>query len=224
MAPTIGITADLLEQDGLTRIRCTRQYAGAIHAAGGIPVVLPPVTDEVRPYRDDPATEPFGEPTHPETNRVHPDRQRFEATLLTALDATEHPVLGICLGMQMMALHHGGRLHQHLPESHPDIAASHDCAVHAIHRVVDDCPTLPVAGDVFSRHHQAVADPGSLRLIATAADGLIEAIDAPGARFYLGLQWHPERTERPELGLSIFETFVEQANRFAPASGRNQRP
>lgn len=222
MAPRIGITADLFDKDRLTRVSVTRHYVQAVQAAGGLPLILPPVVEHVPAYLelcdgivltggDDPVTEPFGVPTHPRAHRVHSDRQRFETALLTALDATDHPVLGICLGMQMMALHHGGRLHQHLLESHPDSAASHDRAVHRIQRIADDCPALPESGEVFSRHRQAVAHPGTLHVAAVADDELIEAIHAPGPRLYLGVQWHPERTETPALGHALFNTLIQAA-------------
>ena len=67
---------------------------------------------------DDPRTEPFGEPTHPKATPVEPERQAFETALLEELQRRPGaPVLGVCLGMQMMALHAGGKLNQ---KSHSD--------------------------------------------------------------------------------------------------------
>ena len=68
-------------------------------------------------------------------------------------------------------------------------------------------------GTVVSSHRQAVDDPGSMRILATADDGVIEAIDipAPERRFYLGVQWHPERGGEGPLNRGLIRTFVEAA-------------
>jgi putative glutamine amidotransferase len=66
---------------------------------------------------------------------------------------------------------------------------------------------------VTSHHRQAVRDAGSMRVLAHSPDGVIEAIERPGARFQVGVQWHPERTEDPALGLGLFEALVQAARR-----------
>src|SRR5690606_30123082 len=167
---------------------------------------------------DDPDTEPFGEPTHPAARRIHPDRQRFETALLRALDQRrEMPVLGICLGMQMMALAAGGRLNQHMPEDTPTHADHYDDRPHSLTRVCNGSVLWEAApqgaGVVTSWHRQAVRDPGRLRIVARAPDGVIEAIDDPGRAFYLGVQWHPERTSDPGLGIELFRRLVAAASR-----------
>jgi len=217
----VGITADVVEQEGRTRLRVALAYAEAVRAAGGIPVVLPPMpgTSQELIYRvqafvftggDDPATEPFGVPTHPEANLIHPDRQAFAVELLTLLrdEYPTRPVLGVCLGMQLMALLAGGTLHQHMPESHPDSHAGHLDADHEIRPVAGE---LLVPGKVHSWHHQCVDAPGSLRVTAEAPDGVIEAVDDPARRFYVGVQWHPERTSSRALGQALFERLVSEA-------------
>jgi putative glutamine amidotransferase len=160
---------------------------------------------------DDPATERYGEPTHPAAKLVHPDRQRFEEALLAALDQAREktkPVLGICLGMQMMALHRGGALHQHLPDVLPTAPEHQNDHQHA----VEPAPGAGLArGTVASWHHQAVRDAGRMRVIASAPDGVIEAIDDPARAFYLGVQWHPERTSDPKLGQELFDRLVAAA-------------
>ncbi len=160
---------------------------------------------------DDPATERYGEPTHPAAKVVHPDRQRFEEALLAALDEAREnakPVMGICLGMQMMALHRGGALHQHLPDVLPTAVEHQNDHQH----VVEPSPGAGLPrGTVASWHHQAVRDAGRLRVIARAADGVIEAVDDPARGFYLGVQWHPERTSDPKLGQELFDRLVKAA-------------
>lgn len=160
---------------------------------------------------DDPATERYGEPTHPAAKLVHPDRQRFEEALLAALDEARQrvkPVLGICLGMQMMALHRGGALHQHLPDVLATAAEHQNDHQHTL----EPAPGAGLPrGAVASWHHQAVRDAGRLRVIARASDGVIEAIDDPARGFYLGVQWHPERTSDPKLGQELFDRLVKAA-------------
>jgi len=114
-------------------------------------------------------------------------------------------VLGICLGMQMMALHHGGALHQHLPDVLP--AALADVHAHGTHEVVALADAPFGSHEVFSHHHQAVSNPGDMQVIATAGD-VIEAITLPGDRFYLGVQWHPERTADHDQSQAIFNRFI----------------
>ncbi|TVQ62255.1 MAG: gamma-glutamyl-gamma-aminobutyrate hydrolase family protein [Phycisphaerales bacterium] len=158
---------------------------------------------------DDPRTERYGEPTHPRANPVHPDRQAYEEALLRVLDepAFAHkPVLGVCLGMQMMALHRGGSLVQHMPDEIPTHADHMDDRVHEI----EPCETHAAVrgGAITSWHRQCVRSAGSMRIVARAPDGVIEAIDDPARAFYVGVQWHPERTRDAALGDDVFRALV----------------
>jgi putative glutamine amidotransferase len=242
-SPLIGITVDMTEvAGGQFRLDCSAAYADAITAAGGTPILLSPDPALIDRYLtlcdgfvltggDDPRTEEFAphhDPTHAAAKPMHPRRQAFEAALLKALlhHRPQTPVLGICLGMQMMALHAGGRLNQHLPDSLPT-ADQHrregpagNRAAHPIHidpaaAATAGIPWLGAAaavGDlVDSHHHQAVADPGSLAVVGHSGDGLIEAVAAPGRPFYLGIQWHPERTRSEHFGAELFRHLIAAA-------------
>ncbi|MEL7473672.1 MAG: gamma-glutamyl-gamma-aminobutyrate hydrolase family protein [Planctomycetota bacterium] len=219
--PLIAITTDLIDANGLPRIASPRHYADAVLAAGAAPVLLPPMpdlatADELARYDafiltggDDPITEPFGEATHDAAVRLKPDRQAFEVELVRLLRRSndQRPVLGVCLGLQLMALVAGGRLDQHMPDTTPT-HADHWDAEHAIEPTDTD---LLSPGVVHSRHRQAVVDVGTLRVAARAPDGVIEAAEDPDHPFYLGVQWHPERTPNPALGANLFARLVESA-------------
>ncbi len=196
-------------------------YARAVARAGGSPAFLAPLIEEVPEQLaafdgfvltggDDPTMEPFGEPTHPRAKPVHAIRQEYESELVRALLARpEVPVLGICLGMQMLAIVAGGRLDQHLPDH---LATAEDHRHDRSHRVRPAAPGgLIGEGPVTSSHRQAVCDPGPFRVAATSDDGVIEAIEHPGARFCLGVQWHPERTPDRGLGDGLFVKLVQAA-------------
>ncbi|MBO6738681.1 MAG: gamma-glutamyl-gamma-aminobutyrate hydrolase family protein [Phycisphaerales bacterium] len=217
--PLIAITSDLMVRNERPTAFSTMTYTRSVLAAGGVPVILPPTPDHTAQLidhfdafiltgGDDPVTEPFGTPTHPESIRVLPDRQNFETQLLNDLKShPDIPVLGICLGMQMMGLIAGGTLNQHLPDTHTS-HADHWEHTHEI-RSIDE--SIIPAGTTYSKHRQAMQTPGSLRTLATAHDDVIEAIDDPDRRFYLGVQWHPERTENAPLGQHIIDKLVQAA-------------
>jgi putative glutamine amidotransferase len=214
----IGITSDVLVCDGRERVGMYPAHAKAVVAAGGAPVLLthevesiPAIIDRLDGFiltgGDDPAMEAFGAVTDSRVTLVNPKRQAFEVALLRALAEfkPDAPVLGVCLGMQIMALTSGGALDQYLPDT-TGLADGHWEKEHAI--IGEDGWGFGGAGAVLSRHKQAVADAGSMRVVARAPDGLIEAVDDPTRRFCLGVQWHPERTTDRDAGAAIFEALV----------------
>lgn len=222
--PLIAITADLYRRDsGALTSRVASAYAERVAAAGGTPVVLSPVDDHeaiedlagrfdgfIFTGGDDPRTEPFGTPTDPRVTPVFSVRQAFESRLLEfLLKDGETPVLGVCLGMQMMALLEGGSLHQHMPESHPDTHALHWTGEHEI--IPEQGVRAIGRGISHSHHKQAVNEPGALHVLARAPDGVIEAVGDPDRPYWIGVQWHPERTTEPQLGQRLFAELVEAA-------------
>lgn len=215
--PRIGITADFVSDDqGRSRHQVRSTYIEAVMAAGGIPLILP--ADETIHHDlghtvdgvliiggDDIDTRPFGIPLHPLAKVMQPARQQAEFSLLRALDQEPKiPVLGICLGMQLMGVHRGATLIQHLGDEikHAE-RHQHD----AVHQVTTEIGSGPVT----SWHHQALADSGSLQVIGRADDGVIEAVCDPDRPFYVGVQWHPERTADRALGVGIVRMLVEAA-------------
>ncbi|MHC4908302.1 MAG: gamma-glutamyl-gamma-aminobutyrate hydrolase family protein [Planctomycetota bacterium] len=212
--PRIGITVDAEP----TRFTVGRGYSRHVLAAGGLPVLLPPVPDHVCDLLamidgvvftggDDPRMEDWGVPTHPAATPIDAERQAFERGLLAAIgDRPAMPVLGVCLGMQLMGLEAGGMLDQHLPDTLASADEHWGKLEHAVEGALG-------SGIVCSHHRQAITDPGRLDVAATAPDGVIEAIRDPRRAFYVGVQWHPERTDDPRLGRSLFEELVAAARR-----------
>jgi putative glutamine amidotransferase len=208
----IGITADV---EG-PRYRLSRSYAELVARAGGMPLILPCRCECLADYLelcdgfllsggDDPNTERWGVPMHARARPIDPERQAFELGLLDALaNRPEKPALGVCLGMQLMALHAGGTLDQYLPDTLPSAADHWGRKTHPVFGPLGE-------GPVHSHHRQAMVDPGALRVVARAPDGVIEAVQAVERPLYLGVQWHPERTEEATLGFNLIRRLVEAA-------------
>ena len=127
--PVIGITVDNRDNTATSgRYESSIAYSRCVAQAGGLPVLLPHEPDLVDRFVDlcdgfvltggvDPRTEAFSQPTHPRARPMDQHRQAFELALLAAMDEQpQKPVLGVCLGMQLMALWVGGTLHQHLSD------------------------------------------------------------------------------------------------------------
>ena len=214
--PLIGLSADFV--DNYARLR--RTYLDMVEAAGGIPMILPPkavlreemldrVDGVILTGGDDIDVSKFGIPLHPKAECMPAERQDAEFALLQALDARpDKPVLGICLGMQLMGVHRGNPLIQHLGDLLPDADRHRNDAIHPVEA---ERGSLLKSGAVRSWHHQAIAEAKGFDIIARSDDGVIEGIVDPKRRFYLGVQWHPERTEAEETGLGVVRTLIEHA-------------
>jgi putative glutamine amidotransferase len=212
--PIIGLSGDLA--DNATRLR--RTYLDMVEAAGGVPVILPPkaalraemldrVDGVIMTGGDDIDVTRFGLALHPKAECMAPERQDAEFALLRALDERPAmPVLGICLGMQLMGFHRGATLIQHLPDVIPDGERHRNDAIHPV-EAERGSPLR--AGLVRSWHHQAITDVKGFDIIARSDDGVVEGIVDPTRRFYLGVQWHPERTEADETGLGVVRSLVD---------------
>lgn len=185
-------------------------YARAVEATGGVPLLLPPVAqpgaaDTVVARLDglvvtggadvDPAR--YAEPAHPRTAAWRPDRDAWEAALLDAAEAVGLPVLGVCRGMQLMAVHAGGRLDQHTPDlvGHERHSPGGDAYGRVEVATEPGTRVAALVGDrlgVSCHHHQSVRTHPGFVAAARAEDGTLEAMEAPGERFRVAVQWHPE--------------------------------
>lgn len=212
LLPIIGITCDFRDDRYIAAPHC----ASTVAQAGGLPVLLPCLVERAGQFvdlcdgiifsgGDDPIMEAWGVPTHEKAKLIAPQRQAFELALLKHIDDRQQiPVLGICLGMQLMGLHRGGALDQHLPSTLATADQHWGKREHPISGPLGQ-------GTVHSHHKQAITEPGELTIVATAPDGVIEAIQDDQRPFYLGVQWHPERTKDERFGSGLIRQLVDAA-------------
>lgn len=208
------------------------KYLKAIEAAGGIPVVIPPITGESLGLllaqvagvclSGGPDLDPraYGADPHARLGPTWSELDRFELATARAADVHGLPILAICRGLQVLNVARGGTLHQHLPDvvgdsvkhrqERPGGEATHAVEIEPSSRLSALLGTC--RAEVNSFHHQSVDRLGE-GLVATALadDGTIEAIEAPDREFVLGVQWHAEcLVDRPEHA-ALFSAFVEAA-------------
>lgn len=200
-------------------------YAVSIEAAGGVAVLLPPSDAaaalavvsridglviaggaDVDPWQ-------YGAEPHERTAGWRVDRDTWELALLDSAWEARLPVLGICRGMQVMAVHGGGSLHQHVPDAVGDERHSPGGDEYG-EIAVDVVPGTKLAGaigergEVLCHHHQGVREHPGFIASARSADGTLEAIEREDRPFWLAVQWHPETRE--DAGL--FRSLVDAAS------------
>jgi putative glutamine amidotransferase len=213
-APLIGLTTYREEAVwGVWQQRADilpTQYAAAVEATGGVPVLLPPLdqvgaADVVVARLDglvisggadvDPAR--YDAEPHPRTAQWRADRDGWEIALLDAATTVGLPVLGVCRGMQVMAVHAGGKLDQHTPDlvGHERHSPGGDEFGAIEVETTDGTRIAGLLGErltVNCHHHQSVREHPGFLPAAHATDGTLEAIESPGDRFCVAVQWHPE--------------------------------
>jgi putative glutamine amidotransferase len=168
----------------------------------------------------------YGHEAHHTFDAAESGRDDFELELVRLATEADVPLFAICRGIQVLNVARGGTLVQHIPEQvagaiehsvrEPRAAIAHEVWVTAgslIDRLMTE--TEEDGGfPVNSRHHQSVKTLGSgLVTTATAPDGVVEAIEDPSKRFFLGVQWHPENFYRTGEFRALFEGFVTAATR-----------
>jgi putative glutamine amidotransferase len=213
-------------------------YEAALHRAGGELRVLDPMHDNpgevVRTVcglmltgGGDVHPELFGEAPHETFVPAEPGRDEHEIALVTAAVEAGVPVFAICRGLQVLNVACGGTLVQDIPSfiagavnhhvAMPKSAIAHEVWINRGSVLWTLLEERLEGGDtcgVNSRHHQSVKGlaPGFV-VSATAPDGVIEAIERPGAAFCVGVQWHPENFWRTGEFRELFEGFLEAAER-----------
>ena len=234
MRPVIGVSP--LIDEKRNSIWMLPGYVDALAQAGGLPVIIPPTTDEdaLSAYSEmcdglllaggqdvDPAL--YGAPRSPLCGEPCETLDVMEGYLLGRFLDSDKPVFGICRGLQFLNAALGGTLTQDIPsELGTSVCHSmtppYDRVVHRVD-IARPSPLYDIAGrtslGVNSYHHQCVKEL-SPRLTAAAVseDGITEAAYMPGKRFVLAVQWHPELSYKSdEVSRALFGGFVRAARR-----------
>ena len=232
MPPIIAITAKTEELRNRPQTTIPVAYAKAIEDAGGIPVILPIINQKtnltsIAQYADgflfsggdDIHPKYYGEKPLLDLERSPDERTDFEMALLIEVMCLRKPVLGICLGAQLINVALGGSLYQDISTQITTPLNHRSCSVHNIsikertllYRILGEVKDIPVV----SAHHQAVKSAGKgLIVSAASSDSVVEAVEVTDYPFLVGVQWHPEREPDNEYTRRLFKTFVEKANKM----------
>jgi microsomal dipeptidase-like Zn-dependent dipeptidase/anthranilate/para-aminobenzoate synthase component II len=233
--PLIGITANYEGMDATLRYA----YYNKVVEAGGIPVIIPPVNDrhvlvntldrldaliltggaDINPLW-------CGEEPSPKLGHINSKRDLPELLITRLAYNRQIPMLGICRGIQTLAIALDGHVAQDIPSStikHSQDAdrgeLTHSVTLHKNSELYRLYGTQNIFVNSF--HHQAVSAPGKrFWVTATAPDGTIEAIESTEQKSILGVQWHPEWLDS---GLPVFKWVVRKANEFHMAKDLHSR-
>lgn len=236
--PLVGILTNIITVEegpyaGGERIYVNRDYIRCVIEAGGIPFLLPIVSDigvihqqiewidalllsggqDVSPHH-------YNEEAKPWLGKVSQERDSFELAAVKHAIKLKKPLFGVCRGAQLLNVALGGSLFQDIEKEH-DTDLKH---LQAEHRVE---ATHPVEIVLHSRlhkifgqevvctnsfHHQSVKELGAdLIVSAISSDGVVEAIESTGDHFILGVQWHPEMMVGNPLMGKLFSAFIDEA-------------
>ncbi|MGW6598843.1 gamma-glutamyl-gamma-aminobutyrate hydrolase family protein [Streptomyces sp. NPDC055036] len=238
MKPLIGVSTYLEESAAwgvwnLPAALLPAGYPRLVQRAGGLAAMLPPDDPSAASrmvarldgvvIAGGPDVEPvrYGAERDPRTGPPAPERDVWELALIEAALDSGTPLLGICRGMQLLNVALGGTLRQHV-----------DGHTSPVSGTFGEHPVTPVAGTRYgalvqeefavpTHHHQTVDRLGEgLTVSAVAADGTVEAVELPGPRWVLGVQWHPEMAEDTR----VMTALVKAAGAFRAASRAASRP
>jgi len=235
MQPIIGVTMSFQEPasgQGSEYFALYQRYVAAVELAGGVAVGLPAQLQalaELLPILDglllsgggDIAPDLFGQERHPKTRQIDRRRDDFELALVREWVGADRPLLAICRGIQALNVALGGSLIQDIADQVADPLVHQKLEGEARHliRLQQTSRLANLLGDdeleVNSYHHQALQNlaPG-LQAVTWAADGVVEGVEMPGARFVVGVQWHPElMVHNDARQLQLFVGLVEAARR-----------
>lgn len=228
--PVIGILPRYDTE--FTNLTLSEGYITGIIAAGGLPLMIPLTFDRANvarildlcdgfliPGGPDITPSLYGRDEEPQLCRTSPMRDAMEFMLIPEILKRNIPILGVCRGMQALGVSMGCTLNQHIPTkySHSDIKhvqstlfapPSHAVKIDASSQLYSLLKQKEI--HVNTIHHQSLETiaPG-VHVSAYASDGVVEAIELPGYRFALGVQWHPELLWRThEHAFTILRALV----------------
>ncbi len=236
--PVIGLTGNY----GELACKLNEGYYKSIWRAGGVPVIIPPIADtdvlintlehidgllltggaDFNPLY-------AGEEPSPRLGGINAERDLPELLITQLAYNRQIPMLGICRGIQTLAMALGGKVQQDISDV-AQIRHSQDAdrsePTHSV-TIEPDSTLFNIYNKeklfVNSFHHQAVCDPGErFRVTARSADGIIEAIESREYKSIIGVQWHPECMSA-EDGSPIFSWLVQQAADYRRTCDLHQR-
>ena len=233
--PVIGITGNYTEQ----ACKLAEGYYKSVVAAGGVPVIIPPVADPdvilntlerldglILSGGGDHNPLWVGEQPSPKLGSICAERDLPELLITRLAYNRQLPILGICRGIQTLAVALGGKVAQDISDV-AQVKHSQDAdrttATHTVNLEPDSLLAQIYNGplSVNSFHHQAVSDAGPLfRIVGRAADGIDEAMESTQYKSVLGVQWHPECLAD---GLPLFQWLVAEARSFREAQRVHDR-
>jgi putative glutamine amidotransferase len=231
--PLIGVTSGSCDKPGRCQVQA--DYTTAVEKAGGLPMIIPfhsghDLIPEIVDALDgilftggddlDPSL--YGQGWHPKAIPIDPVRQAFELALLKEVERRRLPVLGICLGSQLINVYRGGTLHQFLPEvprmnplEHRKLdreSPRHPVVLKSDSQLAGAMGRAEISANTY--HKQAAARMGrGLCVVGTASDGIVEAFEDPAYGLFAAVQWHPERLHAEAEHLGIFRLLVEKSRR-----------
>ena len=251
--PVIGITGNY----GELTCKLAEGYYKSVVAAGGVPLIIPPIADKdvilstlshidglILSGGGDYDPHWAGEEPSPQLGTINEERDLPELLITRLAYNRNLPILGICRGIQTLAMVLGGHVAQDLSEiKHETLNIKHsqeaprEEATHRVtvekdsilHRIYSKAqpnlmsseaqPNLMI--NVNSFHHQAVDATGDkFRTIATSPDGIIEAMESTEYRPILGVQWHPECLAD---GYPVFQWLISEAAAYRKACDTHDR-
>lgn len=236
--PIIGISGNVTKENSYS---LKHTYFDAILAAGGMPVLLPltddpAVIDDMLDHLDgvllgggiDLHPSLYGEEVLPACGDINERRDAFELLLTHSAIARQMPVLGICRGIQTLAVALGGTLFQDIESQLGLPRAAHhqeepfDAPAHVV-RFKEGGLFERITGTRLmptnSIHHQSIKDAGAQLVIeGITMDGIIEAVRMAGSDSVLGVQFHPEcLTKDSEAARKLFAYFIKKAGEYRRA-------
>lgn len=223
MRPLIIVSPSINETED--EIKLSRAYCKAVYSAGGIAFasdygnardiaeradgILFAGGGDIEPVLTGDEADPAG------YGQISRARDAFEFELLRLAMEKDLPVLGICRGMQVIGAVMGAHIIQHMEghmQDRPKTQTYHSVKIEngSLLKSITNMDSL----EVNSFHHQAVGEGFQGLVSAVSDDGFIEAVEACGKKFVLGVQWHPELLCSIEEHFKIFMAFINAAGRY----------